>query len=100
MYSRSLFFGSGGGTLLNARLLYEDVTDIDKALMLTPTADDIWLNAMVNLKGTDKYKIKCGLLLPIMIKNDITLYSDNKNNHENDMQFKAMVEYYKDKKVF
>ena len=37
-------------------MLHPDVLDIESAMKLTPLADDVWLNAMVNLAGTPKHK--------------------------------------------
>ena len=68
--------------------------------MLTPTADDIWLNAMANIKGTEKYKVRCGILLPIQIKNNARLCQDNVDGNMNNVQFKAIVDDYADKHIF
>lgn len=90
----NFFFGSGGGILLKKSMLYQDVLNIEVALQLTPLADDIWLNAMVNLQGTKKHKIKCGLLLPIEEQQQITLTQENVGNKMNDIQFENIIKYY------
>lgn len=92
--SYDFFFGSGGGTLISQRLLYKDVLNIDLAQKLTPIADDIWLNAMVNLQGTPKRKVKCGLLLPNEHQQGIRLTAENVGNNQNDIQLKNIIDYY------
>lgn len=92
---QNLFFGTGGGTLLKKTWLYKDVLDIDLATYLTPFADDIWLNAMVNLKGTPKYKIYCGLILQIKIENNEKLSSVNVSEDKNTEQMESLIRYYK-----
>ncbi len=91
------FFGSGGGTLVKRELFFKDVLNIDLAQELTPIADDIWLNAMVNLQGTPKYKIKFGLLLQIEEQQFIRLTSENCGNNKNDQQFAKVIDYYQSK---
>lgn len=95
--NQDFFFGSGGGTLISRNLLYEDIINIDLARQLTPIADDIWLNAMVNLKGTKKYKVKCGLLLQNEDQQTVRLTSENTGKNLNDVQFKNVIAYYKEK---
>ena len=92
---QNLFFGSGGGTLLKKSLLYKDVLDINLATSLTPLADDIWLNAMVNLKGTKKFKIYCGLILQIEINNNQKLSKINVSEDKNTEQMNMLINYYK-----
>ena len=91
---KDIFFGSGGGTLIHSSLLHSDVTNIDIALKLAPIADDIWLNAMVNLAGTKKILLDSGQLLPICIENDIRLASQNRAKGRNDEQLQNIVNHY------
>lgn len=95
--TEDVFFGSGGGTLLSSSMLYKDVTDINLAQRLTPIADDIWLNAMVNLAGYQKTLLSNGLLLPINIDGNIRLSSQNRGKEQNDTQLESVISYYKDK---
>lgn len=95
--SNAIFFGSGGGTLIKPALLYSDFEDIDLALQLTPTADDIWLNAMVNLARINKILLKNRQILPICIKDDSKLASQNRENNQNDRQLENIINYYKKK---
>lgn len=93
MVSPFLFFGTGGGTLFQPKLLLEDVLDIDNARSVTPLADDIWLNAYVNLSRINKIKIKYSLPLCIKIENNQNLYSENVYNNKNDLQFEQIQKY-------
>lgn len=93
--NQNLFFGSGGGTLIKKKWFYEDILNIKLARTLTPLADDVWLNAMVNLKGTKKYKVKCGLILPIIIKNNEKLSYENVVGNRNSEQIEAVMNYYR-----
>jgi len=92
--SESLFFGSGGGTLLNPSKLYYDLTNIDLALKLCPLADDIWLNVMAKLAGLKIKLLNNGLIMPIISKNDTTLSSVNNGQDKNEEQLKAVEAYY------
>lgn len=92
--SDSIFFGSGGGTLIKPSSLYSDFEDIGIALQLTPIADDIWLNAMVNLAGLEKVLLNNRQILPICIKDDSKLASQNRENSKNDRQLKNIINYY------
>lgn len=90
-----LFFGSGGGTLLRPSWLHEDLTNIELALKLTPIADDIWLNAMVSMAGREKVMLPNGQVLPIAIKGNVKLESQNKGQNRNDEQINSIMAHYK-----
>ena len=98
------FFGSGGGVLFYPSLMYKDLTNISLAMELCPTADDIWLNAMVLLSGQKKHQLKSGPFLPIRQDiNNITLAADNVVEKRNDAQIMSLNDYYQKKigkKVF
>lgn len=95
---KNLFFGSGGGTLFTPSKLYQDLTNKDLFLSLTPSADDIWLNAMVKLASLPIELINPYLPLPIKGKgNQIALSSVNVGENKNDEQIKAVNDYYKKK---
>jgi hypothetical protein len=94
--NKHLFFGSGGGTLIKPSALYKDLINKDLFLKLTPIADDIWLNAMVELAGLSINKIKFGLILPIKGgETNVTLCSENVAGGQNDIQINDVREYYK-----
>lgn len=92
----NLFFGSGGGTLLKKDMLHKDVLNIDLALSLTPLADDIWLNAMVNMARTPKFKVKFGSFLPVANTQHIRLCDDNVYHDKNTAQLNRIIQYYQD----
>ncbi len=92
--SEKLFFGSGGGTLFKPSLMYKDLTNIDVARKLAPLADDIWLNAMAKKAGLKIVLLKNGQILPIHNEENITLSSVNVGESQNDIQLKAVLNYY------
>lgn len=92
-----VFFGSGGGTLINPSWLHKDVMNIDLCLTLTPIADDIWLNAMCNFAGLKKHLLSYGSYLPVTNKNSSTLCSVNVEQNMNDVQLNDVISYYKNK---
>lgn len=99
----SVFFGTGGGSLFIPANLYKDTCNIELALKLCPLADDVWINAMVRLAGVKIVKLSGSLLLPIFAKDDSLLCHDNVIKGENDIQIKAVDDYYYrriEKKVF
>ena len=93
---KDLFFGSGGGTLIRPSELFGDCCNKELFLKLAPTADDIWLNAMCRLAGV-KVIINLNYPLPIIIKNNIELISENCLNNRNDVILKHIIDYYDQK---
>lgn len=93
-YDQNFFFGTGGGVLLRRDQLFDDVLNNDLAIKLTPYADDVWINAMVNLKGTRKVKIPFGILLETSQKKEFTLSKINSGQSMNDKQIEAIINYY------
>ena len=89
-----LFFGSGGGIISMACDYYVDLTDIDLAMKLTPTADDIWLNAMSKLANAKIIKIGHGLFLPVIIEGNEDLFRINNLENKNDEQLQNIIKYY------
>ena len=100
----NLFFGSGGGTMIRPCDLFEDVCKKELFMKLTPTADDVWLNAMSRLGNNKIIVLAKNYPLSVSIKNDIKLYKTNYGEENgNDIQIKAVSDYYKDtlnKRVF
>lgn len=95
--TEDIFFGSGGGTLINSHLFYSDITNKELFLKLTPYADDVWLNYMAKLKGTLIVKTKYySANLEIMYKHNKTLSSVNNASldNKNDMQIHNVLDYY------
>lgn len=99
---KDFFFGSGGGVLFRPSSLYTDLTNLTLALQLCPTADDIWLNAMVRLANLPIIKIarSSSCVLPIRCSNNKTsLTSINVVQGANDVQLLDVNNYY-NRKVF
>ena len=93
----SFMFGSGGGTLFRPANLYKDLTNIELALKMAPTADDLWLNAMSRLSNCKIIAIDdntTNVFLPILLKNDIKLLSENVLQGQNDTQLEKINCYY------
>lgn len=91
----NLFFGSGGGTLIRPCELYKDCCKKELFLRLTPTADDIWLNAMARLGGNKIVVLSNNYPLSVSIHNDVKLYKVNYTEGSgNDEQIKAVNDYY------
>lgn len=90
----NLFLGTGGGTLLRREYLFDEVDNIELALSLAPMADDVWMNAMINMHNTMKYKIRYGLILPIYQKKSQTLTSKNVGENQNDIQITKVREFF------
>lgn len=90
----NLFFGSGGGTLLEPASITPEILHRELFLKLTPQADDIWLNAMVRLSNFPIYKIRSGLILPIYNKDNVTLASSNLNENKNDEQIERVIDHF------
>lgn len=91
-----IFFGSGGGTLFPPGVLYRDICNQKLFQSLTPFADDIWLNAMCRLQGTEivATKHRSASLLPVLNLKDVTLADNNINNNLNDKQIESVREFY------
>ena len=89
-----LFFGSGGGTLIHPIEMHRDLTNIELAYSLTPTADDVWLNAMTRLSGFKIHMIKHGSFLPVEQSSNIRLANINNGESQNDVQIAAVENYY------
>ena len=95
--SQDLFFGSGGGTLVKRNMFCEDVMDMSLATRLCPTADDVFLNAMMRLAGTSLCFVKgTNLLASIIIPNNECLSTTNiGEDARNDIQISNINNYYK-----
>lgn len=93
----TIFLGTGGGTLFPSPkdIFFDDIYDIDLALMLAPLEDDLWINTMLRLNNTPiiiskKYKD----ILPIIIKGDVKLFSKNGGENKTDKQLLDIISYY------
>lgn len=98
-----LFFGSGGGTLIDTSQLDPIATNVEIATELTPIADDIWLNAVVRYSNMRIIMLRNGLILPVHNKDNVRLASQNLWNNQNDVQLNRVISYFKEsenKEVF
>jgi hypothetical protein len=90
--SSDIFFTSGGGTLIPPRSLHPLVLKADVFTRICPYADDVWLNAMCRLNGTDVVKTNFySALLPVLHYKDHTLYEINVLCGQNDVQYRAVL---------
>lgn len=87
--SPNLFFGSGGGTLIDTSDMNPICTNIDLALRLTPMADDIWLNAVVRFSNMKVSMLKNGFLLPVYNVNNVKLAEQNLWNNQMTSNYKV-----------
>lgn len=92
--SSNLFFGSGGGIMFIPSTLYGDCWNIELAMRLCPTADDVWLNAMCKLSGLKCVKVRKGLIFTIGQECAPTLCSVNVGLNQNDIQIDNVRKYY------
>lgn len=98
----NLFFGSGGGTLFDTKVVSK-MDSIEKILDLCPTADDIYLNALVRICGFGITFHMNNPLLSIKSRNNKTLVSHNGDIWDpesiNAQQLRALVLYYKSQSI-
>lgn len=98
----SIFPTSGGGTLYKKELLYKDICKEELFMKLCPIADDVWNYFMGNLNHTKNVVLpyRGYIYLPLDVfyqrlhKGSNLAYS-NYNECMNDVQIKAVMEYYK-----
>lgn len=87
------FFGSGGGTLFPPFALDQDVLNLNLVMSLTPSSDDVWLNAMCKLKKTMTSKTSYfSNFLPVLYLSNVTL--EFVNRVKKDVQLLAVREYF------
>ncbi len=94
----NIFFGTGGGSIFQPNKIITEIFDIDISLMLTPSADDIWINAMVRLSGLKIKIIKCGLILQVLNQQKYALKTSNDGCGQNDKQLLLLDDYFYKKK--
>jgi len=86
-----LIFGSGGGTLFPVASLHKEVLNKDVFMEICPTADDIWLNAMVHLQKTKIISTATTFIpVPIINKTKIALSRVNVRLGQNNVQMKTV----------
>lgn len=97
---KNLFFGSGGGTLFNTSV-FEKMDNIEIIRDLCPTADDIYLNALIRICGHGVTFHLCNPLLDIVNLHNFKLVDHNGNIADassiNAKQLKNLVKYLSSK---
>lgn len=90
----NLFAVGAGGTLYPAHSLDNMASDIDMAMKLTPTGDDIWLNAMLRLNHRKVIHAQYHFIEQISVLNlhNVELITGNANSG-NDYQIKQLMTY-------
>ncbi len=88
-----------GGVLYPPNALYKDVLNMELARELAFLADDLWLYTQTIMGGhrVIKSKLNRNTIMPISIKNDKALTSENVYHNKNDVQFKNLRDYYLDR---
>ena len=90
----NLFAVGAGGTFYPAHCLDEMVSDIDLAMKLTPTGDDIWLNAMLRLQHRKVIHAPYHFIEQLSVLNlhNVELITGNAK-YGNDFQIKQLVDF-------
>lgn len=84
-----------GCVLYPPHCLYEDCLKKDLFQQLAPSVDDLWLNAMARLAGTDVVRTaNKQSFLPVVISENEKLSVSNVGQNRNDEQLKRIREYY------
>ena len=95
--SNLCFITTGGGTLFPVNSFNSEVLNVEVFLSLCPNADDVWFKAMALLNNTGCKKVNddrdfFNRFLLLSNSQDIALYRTNIIN--NDIQLKAVFDYY------
>ena len=94
----SLFVVGIGGNLYPPHSLHPLVGNTELAYRLTPTGDDIWLNAMARLQNTPiihtPYHFICQI--PVIYIHNVDLFTSNVPS-ENNIQITNLIAYLKEK---
>lgn len=89
---------TGAGSLFPARWYPPQVFDAQKAMAVTPTADDLWLKAMslkAGVRTTLDHPTR-GFPAEVMIPGNVTLFQENKatSDNRNDLAWSSLVQEY------
>ena len=89
-----------GGVLYPPNSLYKDALNKELFWELCNTADDVWLNAMARLNGTEVVRSDyISKYLPVMTFKDTPLHNKNNQHGANDRQIYNLIKYYRSKCV-
>lgn len=92
-----LFFGTGGGTLFPPGSINSLALEKDLFIKLTPTADDVWLNAMCQLNRTPIANTKYySSMLPVINRDKFSLHNINNGLSQNDLQIKSLISFFRE----
>ena len=96
-----IFPTGGGGCLYKRSLLYKDVCREDLFMELAPKADDVWFYFMEVLQKTPRVVLPSrGAIFYSLdffyqyFHSNASLYASNCGQSQNDMQIRAVMEYY------
>lgn len=94
---KDYFFGSGGGTLFPPGSLDGACVPVETLRAVCPTADDIFLNAVVRSNGYSVCSIKDKLGVPEWrIPGNVSLQAQNNGQGQNDVQLQQVVRYFQE----
>lgn len=99
MTSPNLIPEGFGGILYPPHSLASEISDEDLFMKLAPRADDIWFKCMGLKNGTKVTQVKrdFSIFQYCMVDDDvqdIALFNTNKNENQNDVQLKNVVDYF------
>lgn len=97
MPDMDFFFGSGGGTYFPAGSLLGADAPISSIMSCCPTADDIWLNAVVRKNGYKVIQICNKISVPEwFVYSNTTLHSVNNGENRNDHQLFKVIDFFRE----
>jgi hypothetical protein len=91
-----VFLTGMGGILYPSGLMPQAVLDLDRAMRLCPTADDIWFKAMELYGEVPVRKVSCapGDFPANNARRDVPLSAHNVGLGANDVQFRAVMDHF------
>lgn len=96
----NFFFEAVAGVLYPAHSLFAETTNRDLFMQLTPTADDIWFNAMARKQQTPIVAVNEHNELPYLWVNEsmqsdaLHIQNNNPQKPLNDLQFQSVWSYF------
>jgi hypothetical protein len=92
----NFFFTGGGGALYPPNSLHEQVSNKELFTKLAPLADDVWFVAMAIFNGTERVLVGNEsmdfVFMPLFGRE--SLWHSNVEKNENDIQIKAVFDYF------
>lgn len=94
--SRVFLTGMGGILYPPSSLPIDTTSNMELAMRLAPTADDIWFKAMALFAGTTVSKVSDSLgdFMTVRAAQRTSLREVNVSQHQNDSQFRAVMDYF------